>query len=75
MKDASELPIFWAFVGFGGRVEFLEKLDGLRGRKVDNASFFHTANPHTVTDNQLYDGLTHEYAGWLAAATAAGILT
>ncbi|MFB6984593.1 VWA domain-containing protein [Streptomyces sp. NPDC056297] len=75
LKDASELPIFWAFVGFGGRVEFLEKLDDLRGRKVDNASFFHAANPHTVTDDQLYDGLTHEYAGWLAAATAAGILT
>ncbi|MCX4681362.1 VWA domain-containing protein [Streptomyces sp. NBC_01433] len=76
LKDASKLPIFWAFVGFGGRVEFLEKLDGLRrGRKVDNASFFHAANPHTVTDDQLYDGLTHEYAGWLAAATAAGILT
>ncbi|MDP5310466.1 VWA domain-containing protein [Streptomyces poriferorum] len=74
LKDASRLPIFWAFVGFGGRVEFLEKLDDLRGRAVDNASFFHAANPSTVTDAQLYDGLTHEYAGWLAAASAAGIV-
>lgn len=74
LQEASKLPIFWAFVGFGGRVEFLEKLDDLRGRAVDNASFFHAANPHTVTDAQLYDGLTREYAGWLAAATAAGIV-
>jgi hypothetical protein len=74
LKDASGLPIFWAFVGFGGRVEFLEKLDDLRGRKVDNASFFHAADPRRVTDAELYDGLTHEYAGWLAAATAAGIV-
>jgi hypothetical protein len=74
LRDASDLPIFWAFVGFGGRVEFLEKLDDLRGRQVDNASFFHAADPHSVTDEALYDGLTREYAGWLAAATAAGIV-
>jgi hypothetical protein len=74
LRDASTLPIFWAFVGFGGRVEFLEKLDDLRGRKVDNASFFHAARPHDVRDADLYDGLTHEYAGWLSAATAAGIV-
>ncbi|WP_409235914.1 VWA domain-containing protein [Streptomyces sp. PA5.6] len=41
----------------------MEKLDDLRGRKVDNASFFHARNPHTVSDATLYDGITHEYAG------------
>jgi hypothetical protein len=74
LREASSLPIFWAFVGFGGRVEFLEKLDDLTGRKVDNASFFHAANPHAVSDSQLYDGITREFAGWLTAARAAGIL-
>lgn len=74
LRDASRLPIFWAFVGFGNNIHFLEKLDDLRGRAVDNASFFHAANPHQVTDADLYDGITHEYAGWLAAATAAGIV-
>lgn len=74
LRDASALPIFWAFVGFGGRVSFLERLDDLRGRKVDNASFFHAADPRTMTDAQLYDGLTRQYAGWLAAAAAAGIV-
>ncbi|MER7815604.1 VWA domain-containing protein [Streptomyces sp. NPDC096153] len=74
LREASSLPIFWAFVGFGNNISFLEKLDDLRGRQVDNASFFHAREPHAVTDAELYDGLTHDYAGWLAAASAAGIL-
>ncbi|UJV42034.1 VWA domain-containing protein [Streptomyces sp. AMCC400023] len=74
LREASSLPMFWAFVGFGGRVDFLEKLDDLGRRTVDNASFFHAANPHAVTDAQLYDGITGEFAQWLTAARAAGIL-
>lgn len=74
LRSASGLPVFWAFIGFGGRVSFLEKLDDLTGRVVDNASFFHAANPHAVTDEQLYDGITREFAGWLTAARAAGVI-
>ena len=74
LRHASPLPIFWAFVGFGGRVEFLEQLDDLTGRVVDNASFFHAADPHRVSDAELYDGITREFAGWLTAARAAGIV-
>ncbi|MEU6610116.1 VWA domain-containing protein [Streptomyces shenzhenensis] len=74
LKRASKLPVFWAFVGFGGRVSFLERLDGLRGRKVENAGFFHAATPRTVTDTGLHDGITSQFAQWLTAARAAGIL-
>lgn len=74
LRDASTLPIFWAFVGFGGRVEFLEKLDDLRGRAIDNASFFHARDPHRVSDADLYDGITSEFAEWLTAARSAGIV-
>ncbi|MEV8600478.1 VWA domain-containing protein [Streptomyces griseoviridis] len=42
---------------------------------IDNASFFHAANPRTITDQQLYDGITREFATWVAAARAAGIIT
>jgi hypothetical protein len=73
LREASRSPLHFAFVGFGNHVGFLQKLDDLRGRAVDNASFFHARDPHRVSDEQLYDGITHEYAGWLAAATAAGI--
>ncbi|MFE9127024.1 VWA domain-containing protein [Streptomyces sp. NPDC007148] len=74
LREASRYGLHFAFVGFGDRVKFLEKLDDLRGRTVDNASFFHVRDPYRTTDEQLYDGITHEYAGWLAAATAAGVL-
>ncbi|WP_439947240.1 VWA domain-containing protein [Streptomyces sp. BBFR109] len=74
LREASWGPLFFAFVGFGHNIRFLEKLYDISGRTVDNASFFHARDPHRVTDAQLYDGITHEYAGWLTAARAAGIL-
>lgn len=75
LREASRHPLHFAFVGFGNHIGFLQKLDDLRGRAVDNASFFHARDPHRASDEQLYDGITHEYAGWLAAATSAGIVT
>ncbi|MDX3455088.1 VWA domain-containing protein [Streptomyces sp. ME02-8801-2C] len=76
LRSISNRPLFFAFVGFGPErnMRFLQQLDTLDGRQVDNASFFHAADPHTVTDEALYDGITGEFAGWLAAARAAGIV-
>lgn len=74
LRDASHLPVFFAFVGFGDRIGFLERLDDLDGRRVDNASFFHARDPRSVTDTELYDGITREFAAWVTAATAAGII-
>lgn len=80
LKAASKLPIFWSYVGFGDELTFLRKLDNLRigfgGRKVDNASLFETGrDPRVVTDDELYDGIMHEYPAWLKSARSAGILT
>ncbi|MFF0139734.1 VWA domain-containing protein [Streptomyces sp. NPDC005227] len=76
LAQASKMPIFWAFVGFGPtKVPFLKELDKLRGRLVDNASYFHAgANPHGVPDSELYDGITSEFGSWLPAARAKGLL-
>lgn len=79
LKDASKLPIFWSFVGFGDDLTFLRRLDNLRvgfgGRKVDNASLFETGyDPLHVSDAALYDGIMHEYPKWLTDARAAGIV-
>lgn len=74
LKDASQLPIFWQFVGFGNRFTFLNKIDNLRGRAVDNAGFFAAGiDPSAVSDSVLYDQLMSEYPQWLAASHAAGI--
>ncbi|MFI0742798.1 VWA domain-containing protein [Streptomyces sp. NPDC021100] len=75
LREASKLPLFWAFVGFGERISFLERLDDLDGRVVDNAGFFHAADPRHITDSELYDGLTRDFGPWLTAAGRAGILS
>ncbi|MFF0597849.1 VWA domain-containing protein [Streptomyces antibioticus] len=76
LARASKLPLFWSFVGFGPhRVPFLRQLDTLGGRAVDNAAYFHAgADPMSVPDADLYDGITAEYGTWLAAARTKGIL-
>jgi hypothetical protein len=74
MRAASKLPLFWAFVGFGERVDFLARLDELPHRIVDNASHLHAHDPNAVTDEALYDALLGEYGDWLRAAQEYGIL-
>lgn len=74
LRKASNAPVFFAFVGFGHQVQFLRRLDLLTGRRVDNASFFHAVDPMRTSDEALYDAITGEYAKWLVAARAAGVL-
>lgn len=75
LKDASNLPIFWQFVGFGRRFSFLQGLDTMRGRVVDNAGFFAAGtNPRSMSDADLYDRLMGEFPQWLVSARSAGIV-
>jgi len=60
--EAAKLPIFWQFVGVGhARFSFLEKLDDLTDRYVDNADFFEVKKASDITYKQLLD----EFPGWL----------
>lgn len=74
LQEYASLPIFWAFVGFGPSIHFLKNLDTLRGRVVDNASFFHAEDPKNISDDKLYDGITGEFADWIGKARALRIL-
>lgn len=76
LAQASKLPMFWSFVGFGpSKVQFLTELDNMRGRLVDNASYFHAgADPRGLPDHELYDGITKGFGRWLPAARAKGLL-
>ncbi|KQQ97165.1 VWA domain-containing protein [Massilia sp. Leaf139] len=89
LRWASREPIFWQFMGIGkGRKSkskrlasfadsdfpFLEKLDDLDGRLIDNADFFSVASPDEHSDAALYDLLMTEYPGWVAQATRAGLI-
>ncbi|MGN4051116.1 VWA domain-containing protein [Pseudomonas sp. SM4] len=75
MVDAANLPIFWQFVGLGGKgYGILEKLDTLPGRVVDNCGFFALDDLHDISEEQLYDLLMAEFPIWLKDAKAKGII-
>ena len=89
LRWASNEPIFWQFMGIGkGRKSkskflaafadsdfpFLEKLDELGGRLIDNANYFSVSSPDEHSDGELYDLLMTEYPGWLKLARQNGLL-
>ena len=75
LTDAASLPIFWQFVGIGGRnYGVFEKLDTLAGRVVDNCGFFALDDLHSVNEQTLYDRLLHEFPSWLKEAKNKSIL-
>lgn len=66
VKDLSNYPIFLQFVGVGGAgFDYLEKLDNMSGRYVDNADFFEATFDDFSKENNLYQKLLQEYPSWL----------
>ncbi len=53
---------------------FLEELDDMGGRLVDNADFFSVADPAPIPDDQLYDLMMTEYPSWLKLARQQGLI-
>lgn len=67
ITEASKYPIFWQFVGIGDdSFSYLQKLDDMDGRYVDNADFFPIYDINNITDNELYTKLFDEYPRWLS---------
>ncbi len=58
-----------------GDFRFLEELDEMTGRFLDNANFFSVADPTAIGEDQLFDLLMYEYPGWLTQARARGLVT
>ena len=76
MLDASREPIFWKFMGIeAGRVdfEFLERLDDMPGRVVDNADFFKVKSPIKLPDAELFELLVNELDSWDRDSRKAGL--
>lgn len=66
IREMSSDPIFIQFVGIGNqRFSFLERLDNLGGRVVDNANFFQIRDINELEDRELYNLLLKEYPQWL----------
>lgn len=90
LRWSSREPIFWQFMGIGkgkksrskrladyadSDFPFLEKLDELGGRLIDNADFFSVASPDEHPDAALYDLLMTEYPDWVKQARRHGLLS
>ena len=66
IKETCKEPIFWQFIGLGtDNMSFLERLDDMKGRSVDNADFFRLAKPNHITDEDLYAKIFDEYPNWV----------
>lgn len=75
IKESSNQPIFWQFVGIGNtNFSFLEKLDTMSGRFLDNANFFQVNDIASISDDELYSRLLNEFPTWLQQAKAKGVL-
>lgn len=70
--EASKQPIFWQFVGVGNAsFEYLQQLDDMQGRYVDNADFFSVARSKDIT----YKALLNEFPEWLSNQKVKDMLT
>ncbi len=66
VKALSHAPIFWQFVGVGdASFGFLNTLDNMTDRYVDNANLFVVNRILDMSDNEIYDKLLAEFPGWL----------
>lgn len=76
VRAAAYEPIFWQFVGVGGeRFTFLEKLDDLKNRYIDNADFADISDPSSLSDHAMYERIMKEYPDWVRKAKRQGLLT
>lgn len=53
---------------------FLEELDEMEGRFIDNASFFSVEDPTQIADDEIYELLLEEYPDWVKKAIHNGML-
>lgn len=75
IKQISDRPIFWQFVGIGNaNFSFLEKLDEMGGRTVDNANFFDAGDISDISNDTLYNRILKELPSWHAEVKQKGIL-
>lgn len=81
VRESSSEPFFWKFMAIGAkgkyaqaRFDFLDGLDNLAGRLIDNADFFQVEDPMRPSDEEFFTLLMNEYPEWLTAARQHGLV-
>lgn len=68
IRESSKYKIFYQFVGIGHEnFRYLQKLDDLDGRQVDNTAFVKVEDFARLDDDQLFNKLLEQYPQWLQA--------
>lgn len=68
VKESAYKNIFVQFVGIGNdSFEYLERLDDLTGRPVDNTGFIRVDDISRIDDETLFNRLLSQYPDWLRA--------
>lgn len=66
--ESSKTNTFIQFIGIGSSsFSYLQKLDDLDGREIDNTGFSNMHSLQDVSDSELYDTVLSEFAKWLKA--------
>ncbi len=74
LVDAAPRPIFWHFIGLGFAPRFLERLDTMGNRVIDNVGLTEYDDTLGMTDEQFFDDVIGEFfTSWLPAARRLGI--
>ena len=75
ITEASQKGVFFSFVGIGyEKFQFLQELDTLQGRLLDNASFFKATDLTKISDDELYNSLLKEFPEWVKEAKIKGLI-
>ena len=75
MIEASNAGIFFQFIGIGrSSFPFLEKLDTMDGRFIDNANFFPVQDVKSMSDDDLYACLFKEFPQYVKEARTKNLI-
>lgn len=75
LTEVSTAPIFWKFLSIGREsMVFLEKLDTLTDRFMDNANYEPIGDVDAISDADLFKKMLTEFPDWLKEARAKNLI-
>lgn len=67
LRKSSKTNVFFQFIGVGNaEFKYLESLDKLDGRDIDNTSYLHFSSFKDFTNKEMYQKVLGNYPSWLA---------